>query len=185
VITWADLEKQFHNYFFSEVHEKKITDLVRLKQRNDESVESFVQRLWEVKNKCCSLVLDDRQLADLAFQGLLPHIRDKYVSQEFKSLSHLVQRISDQDIKPFEPKRAWNKKVSFVDEVASSDSDEEPVIGLAEWVKNKNRCLALLGIRSQRSLHLTLLKPIGYLTFYFRKGKSSCRLIMLFHRPKN
>ena len=83
--------------------------------------------------------MDDRQLADLAFQGLLPHIKDKYASQEFESLSHLVQRISDQDIKPFEPKRAWNKKVSFVDEVASSDSDEEPVIGLAEWVKNKKR----------------------------------------------
>jgi len=137
VITWADLEKQFHKYFFSRVHEKKIIDLVRLKQCNDESVESFVQRLREVKNKCYSLVLDDRQLADLAFQGLLPHIRDKYASQEFESLSHLVQRISDQDIKAFEPKRAWNKKVSFVNETTSSDSDEEPVIGLAEWVKNK------------------------------------------------
>jgi len=67
VITWADLEKQFHKYLFSGVHEKKITDLVRLKQRSDESVESFVQRLWEVKNKCYSLVLDDRQLANLAF----------------------------------------------------------------------------------------------------------------------
>jgi len=96
VITWADLEKQFHKYFFSGVHEKKITDLVRLRQRNDESVESFMERLREVKNKCYSLVLDDRQLADLAFQGLLPHIRDNYASQEFESLSHLVQRISDQ-----------------------------------------------------------------------------------------
>jgi len=137
VITWADLEKQFHKYFFSGVHEKKITDLVRLRQCNDELVESFVQRLRDVKNKCYSLVLDDRQLADLAFQGLLPHIKDKYASQEFESLSHLVQRIYDQDIRAFEPKRAWNKKVSFVDEVTSSDSDEEPVIGLAERVKNK------------------------------------------------
>ena len=67
MITWADLEKQFHKYFFSGVHEKKITDFFRLKQHNDESVESFVQRLREVKNKCYSLVLDDRQLADLAF----------------------------------------------------------------------------------------------------------------------
>ena len=48
-----------------------------------------------------------------------------------------MQRISDQDIKTFEPRKAWNKKVSFVDEAISSDSDEEPVIGLAEWVKNK------------------------------------------------
>jgi len=27
--------------------------------------------------------------------------------------------------------------VSFVDEARDSDSDEEPVIGLVEWVKNK------------------------------------------------
>jgi len=46
---------------------KKITDLVRLRQCNDESVESFVHRLRDVKNKCYSLVLDNRQLADLAF----------------------------------------------------------------------------------------------------------------------
>ena len=90
VITWADLEKQFRKYLFFGLHEKKITDLVRLRQRNNESVESFVQRLRDVKNKFYSLVLADRQLANLAFQGLLPHIKDKYASQEFESLSHLV-----------------------------------------------------------------------------------------------
>jgi hypothetical protein len=80
IITWANLEKQFHKYFFAGVHEKKLTDLVKLRQRNDESVESFVQRLRDVKNKCYSLVLDDRQLADLAFQVLLPHLKDRYAS---------------------------------------------------------------------------------------------------------
>jgi hypothetical protein len=45
IITWADLEKQFYKYFFARIHEKKLTDLVKLRQRNDESVESFVQRL--------------------------------------------------------------------------------------------------------------------------------------------
>jgi hypothetical protein len=45
IITWADLEKQFYKYFFAGIHEKKLTDLVKLRQRNDESVESFVQRL--------------------------------------------------------------------------------------------------------------------------------------------
>jgi hypothetical protein len=67
----------------------------------------------------------------------LPHLKDRYASQEFESLSHLIQRISDQDTRVFEPKKNWSKKVSFVDEVEDSDSDEEPVIGLAEWVKNK------------------------------------------------
>jgi hypothetical protein len=97
IITWVDLEKQFHKYFFAGIHEKKLTNLVKLRQRNNESVESFVQRLRDVKNKCYSLVLDDRQLADLAFQGLLPHLKGRYASQEFESLSHLVQRISDQE----------------------------------------------------------------------------------------
>jgi hypothetical protein len=105
IITWADLEKQFHKYFFAGIHEKKLTDLVKLRQRNDESVESFVQGLRDVKNKCYSLVLDDRQFADLAFQGLLPYLKDMYVSQEFESLSHLVQRISDQDTRVFKPKK--------------------------------------------------------------------------------
>jgi len=137
IITWTDLEKQFHKYFFAGVHEKKLIDLVKLRQCNDESVESFVQRLRDVKNKCYTLVVDDRQLADLAFQGLLPHLKNKYASQEFESLSHLVQRISDQDTRVFEPRKNWGKKVSFIDEVEDSDYDEEPVIGLAEWVKNK------------------------------------------------
>jgi len=171
VITWADLEKQFHKYFFSGVHEKKITDLVRLKQRNDESVESFMQRLQEVKNKCYSLVLDDRQLADLAFQGLLPHIRDKYASQEFESLSHLVQRISDQDIKAFVPKRAWNKKVSFVDEAASSDSDEEPVIGLAEWVKNKKPMSCPFGHKEPEKFAFDITKADRIFDFLLQEGQ--------------
>ena len=105
VITWDNLEKKFHKYFFSGVHEKKLTNLVRLRQRNDESVENFVHRLRDVKNKCYSLVLDDRQLADLAFQGLLPHLKDRYASQEFENLSHLVQRISDQETIAFGPRK--------------------------------------------------------------------------------
>jgi len=173
VITWADLEKQFHKYFFSRVHEKKITDLVRLRQRNDESVESFVQRLREVKNKCYSLVLDDRQLADLAFDGLLLHIRDKYASQEFKILSHLVQRISDQDIKVFEPKRAWNKKVSFVDKATSSDSDEQPVIGLAEWVKNKKPMSCPFGHKELEKFAFDITKADRIFDFLLQEGKSS------------
>jgi hypothetical protein len=87
IIKWSDLEQQFHNYFFSSIHEMKITDLTRLKQRHDETVARFVQRFREVRNKCYSLNLGDKQLAVLAFQGLLPTLREKYASHDFKSLS--------------------------------------------------------------------------------------------------
>jgi hypothetical protein len=65
----------------------KITDLNRLKQRNDEIVFGFVQRFREVRNKCYSLNLRDKQLAELAFQVLLPALRQKYASHEFERLS--------------------------------------------------------------------------------------------------
>ena len=59
ILFWADLEKQFHQFFYSGVHEMKLTDLTNLRQRNDESVAAFIQRFRDVKNRCFSLVLSD------------------------------------------------------------------------------------------------------------------------------
>ena len=87
ILYWADLEKQFHQFFYSGVCEMKLTDLTSLRQRNDESVATIIQRFRDVKNRCFSLVLSDQQLAKIAFQGLLPHIKEKYTSQEFYSIS--------------------------------------------------------------------------------------------------
>jgi hypothetical protein len=87
IIKWSDLKQQFHNYFFSGIHEMKIIDLTRLKQRNDGTLAGFVQRFKEVRNKCYSLNLGDKQLAELAFQGLLPTLREKYASHDFRVLA--------------------------------------------------------------------------------------------------
>ena len=93
----------------------KLTDLTNLRQRNDESVAAFIQRFRDVKNQCFSLVLSDQQLAEVAFQGLLPHIKEKYVSHEFYSISQMAHRMTG-EIKPYEQKRGnFQKKVNFVD----------------------------------------------------------------------
>jgi len=82
-----------------------------------------------------------------------------------------VQRISDQDIRPFEPKRAWNKKVSFVDEAASSDSDEEPVIGLAEWVKNKKLMSCPFGHKEPEKFAFDVTKADRIFDFLLQEGQ--------------
>jgi len=133
-------------------------------------MESFVQRLWDIKNKCYSLVLDDQKLDDFAIQGLLPHLKDKYASQEFESLSHLVQRISDKDVRAFEPRKNWNKKVSFVDEAGSSDSDEEPV-GLAEWVKNKKPLSCPFGQKEPKKFAFDITKADRIFDFLVQEGQ--------------
>src|SRR5690348_13222216 len=75
---WADLEKQFHQFFYTGTHEMRLTDLTSLRQKNDETVSAYIQRFRDIKNRCYSLVLFDAQLADIAFQGLLPHLKEKY-----------------------------------------------------------------------------------------------------------
>ena len=81
ILYWTDLERQFHQFFFSGITELKLNDLTSLRQRNDESVAAFIQKFRDVKNRCYSLVLSDQQLANATFNGLLPQIKDKYASQ--------------------------------------------------------------------------------------------------------
>nr|AAT01354.1 hypothetical protein [Oryza sativa Japonica Group] len=92
--SWADLEKHFHSYFYSGVHEMKLSDLTAIKQRHDEPVHEYIQRFREMRNKCYSLSLTDAQLVDLAFQGMIAPIREKFSSEDFESLSHLTQKIA-------------------------------------------------------------------------------------------
>jgi len=61
-----------------------------LRRRNDESVPDFIQRFRDIRSQCFSVSFSDGQLAELAFQGLLPVIKEKFSSQEFKILAHLV-----------------------------------------------------------------------------------------------
>jgi len=68
--------------------------------------------------------------------------------------------------------------VSFVDEAASSDSDEEPVTGLAEWVKNKKSMSCPFGHKEPEKFAFDITKAIGYLTFYSRKVRSNCHPTM-------
>ena len=112
----------------------KLTDLTNLRQRNDESVATFIQRFRDIKNRCFSLVLSDQQLAEVAFQGLLPHIKEKYASQEFYSISQMANRMTG-EARPYEQKRGnFQKKVNFVDCSDTSDSDDDQMVESVEWV---------------------------------------------------
>ena len=111
-----------------------MTDLTGLRQRNDESVAAFIQRFRDVKNRCYSLVLSDQQLADTTFNGLLPHIKDKYASQEFESISQIASRMTE-ETRSYESKKPFQKKVNYVEYSANDESEEEQeTVTSAEWI---------------------------------------------------
>jgi hypothetical protein len=81
--------------------------------------------------------LTNGQLAELAFQGLLPAIKDKYSAQEFESLGHIIQRVSAHESRYQDSRGGWyQKKVARVGSV-EFDSEEDNEVGLAEWTRNK------------------------------------------------
>ena len=101
-----------------------ITDLMKVRQRNQEDVQDYIQRFRDVRSRCFKLKLDDSQLTAITFEGLLPHIKEKYSAQEFDSLSHMVQRMANIDVRFFDQRnRPYTKKVDNVG--FDADSDEE------------------------------------------------------------
>ena len=135
---WADLEDKFHQYFFSGNQELKLSDLTAVRQRMDESVTDYVQRFRDVRARCYSLRLTDPQIADLAFQGLLAPIKEKFSSQDFDSLSQLVQKVSAHEARFSEMrKEKFMRKINY--QSYSSDSDSEGEIAAADWATRGKR----------------------------------------------
>ena len=81
IFTFADLEKKFHDYFFSSETELKMSHLTSVKQKIHESISEYIRRFRDTRNRCYSLTISDRDLANLAFAGLLDFHKAKLEGQ--------------------------------------------------------------------------------------------------------
>ena len=85
--------------------------------------------------------MSDQQLAKVAFNGLLPHIKVKYASQEFESISQIAARMS-RETRSYESKKPFQKKINYVEYSANDDSEEEQeTVASAEWIQNNKKPL--------------------------------------------
>ena len=74
--TWRQLEGQFHTQYHSEAAEAGIADLVQVKQKRGETISEYVQRFREVKNRCYTSHITEKEAVDLAIMGLAKPIKD-------------------------------------------------------------------------------------------------------------
>ena len=91
VRTWADLEQKFHDYFFTGETELKLSHLTSVKQKIHEGVAEYIRRFRDIRNRCYSLTISNRNLADL-FAGLLDFYKEKLDGQEFLNVSQVLQK---------------------------------------------------------------------------------------------
>ena len=92
ILNWNQLEHKFHDHFFSGETEAKLSDLTSVRQNRDESVLDYFQRFKAIKNRCFNLSLSERDLADLAYNGLHSYLKEKLKGFDFITVNHLQMR---------------------------------------------------------------------------------------------
>jgi hypothetical protein len=74
--TWKQLEEQFHIQYHSEAAEAGIPNLAQVSQKRGETVAEYIQRFKEVKNRCYSTHITEKEVVELASLGLAKPIMD-------------------------------------------------------------------------------------------------------------
>jgi hypothetical protein len=68
--TWEQLERKFHDHFYSGDNELRLSHLTSVRQKHDEPITNYMRRFRETKNRCYNLVISEKDLTELAFNGL-------------------------------------------------------------------------------------------------------------------
>ena len=72
----------------------------------------------------------------MAFNGLLPRIKDKYASQEYESISQIASGMTG-ETQSYESKKPFKKKINYMEYSANDESEEEQeTVASAEWIQN-------------------------------------------------
>jgi hypothetical protein len=68
-----------------------------VKQQHDESIVDYIKRFRDTKNRCFSLTISDKDLADLAFNGLRSYVKKKLEGHLFTSVNQVLDRTLAQE----------------------------------------------------------------------------------------
>jgi hypothetical protein len=86
------LEQKFHDYFNNGEVELRLSDITSVRQKYTETVFNYLRWFREVRNRCYNVTIAEKDLADLAFVGLTPYLKDKLDGHEFSNTNQHLQR---------------------------------------------------------------------------------------------
>ncbi|KAK1630410.1 hypothetical protein QYE76_004725 [Lolium multiflorum] len=92
--SWKQLEEQFHMQYHSEASESSIADLAQLRQKRGETVTEYIQRFRNLRNRCYSVRITEKEAVELAVAGLATQLKDMASQADYPSLAHMVQKLS-------------------------------------------------------------------------------------------
>jgi hypothetical protein len=141
MFTWAQLEQKFHEYFYSGDTELRLSHLTAIKQKHNEPAANYIRRFRDTRNWCFNLNIFDKDLADLVYSGLSPHLKERLESHIFSDVSQVLQRALDYESRAKESrsfprtsdKPRNERHVITVEYSSESSDDEEADMCGAEW----------------------------------------------------
>ncbi|KAK1627469.1 hypothetical protein QYE76_001784 [Lolium multiflorum] len=134
--SWKQLEEQFHMQYHSEASESSIADLAQLRQKRGETVTEYIQRFRNLRNRCYSVRITEKEAVELAVAGLATQLKDMASQADYPSLAHMVQKLSayeqrHPDLYQDKFKRAVVLVDAEEDEVPAGDQE----VAVAEWTR--------------------------------------------------
>jgi hypothetical protein len=121
--TWKQLEEQFHIQYHSEVAKAGTADLAQVRQKQGETIAEYIQRFREVKNRCYSTHITEKEAVELASLSLAKPIKDMGFQLEFNSLAHLVQKLTSYEQRnPKMYQDKFKRQIILVDTEDAEDS---------------------------------------------------------------
>jgi hypothetical protein len=134
---WEPLEWKFHEHFYSGTSEAKLADLTSVRQTRDELVSDYFKRFKEIRNQCFNLTISEKDLADLAFQGMCSYLKQNLEGHIYLLLTQLQQFASVQENRiknTKETARLSRREVHVVEHSSDSLNDESSEVLTTEFV---------------------------------------------------
>ncbi|XP_073017837.1 uncharacterized protein [Primulina eburnea] len=91
IMTWHDMERQFHTQFFRTVPDISIAELSRVIQKPGESANDFICKFKKVRSRC-RVFLPESEYVKMAQQGLDFELRKKFQGMEFCDFYELAAK---------------------------------------------------------------------------------------------
>jgi hypothetical protein len=102
-------------------------------------VAEYIQRFREVKNRCYSTRISEKEAVELASLGLLKPIKNLVLQLEFNSLVHLVQKLPTYEQRhPELYQDRFRRQVTLIDAEYAEDSGDDQEVAVAEWTQREN-----------------------------------------------
>jgi peptide methionine sulfoxide reductase MsrB len=131
--SWEQLERKFHDHFYSLENELKLSDLTSVRKGHDELDKDYIRIFRNNKNRCINLMISEK---DMAFNGLCSYIREKPDGHTLITLSQLQQKVSAQESQSKENKDNFKhtyRNVNYVNCDSDSSSDKSNEVYAAEF----------------------------------------------------